>query len=70
MKAIRKVLEESGETNGSCSVREVQSWAQATNILKDPYEAALATVVPSASDDPEVIVDVLSALETQFVPKM
>ena len=70
MKAIRKVLEESGETNGSCSVREVQSWAQATNILKDPYEAALATVVPSASDDPEVIVDVLSALETQFVPKI
>lgn len=70
MHSIRKVLNENGETNGSCSVRELQSWAQATDILGDPYEAAMATIVPSASDDPEVIQEVLRSLETQFAPRV
>ena len=70
MHAIRKVLNDNGETNGSCSVRELQSWAQATDILGDPYEAALATIIPSASDDPEVIEEVLRSLETQFARKL
>ena len=70
MHRIRKVLNDSGETNGACSVREIQSWAQATDILKDPYQAAMATIVPSASDDPEVIVEVIQQVETEFSPKL
>lgn len=69
MHSIRKELEENGETNGVCSVREVQSWAQACGILSDPYEAAMATIIPSASDDPEVVEACISALNSQFTPK-
>ncbi len=69
MHSVRKVLEDNGETNGVCSVREIQSWAQATAILKDPYQAAFSTIVPSASDDPEVIAGVIAALHSQFLPQ-
>jgi len=70
MEGIRRVMEENGETNGSCSVRELQSWCQATEILGDPYEAALSTIVPSATDDPEIQKEVIEALETQFAKRM
>ena len=70
MHGIRRVMDENGETNGSCSVRELQSWCQATEICKDPYEAAMSTIVPSATDDPEVIKDVIEALEKQFAKRM
>ena len=70
MEGIRKILEENGETNGSCSVRELQSWCQATEILGDPYEAALSTIVPSATDDPEITQEVIEALETQFTKRI
>ncbi|MBR0420246.1 MAG: hypothetical protein IJI66_13885 [Erysipelotrichaceae bacterium] len=69
MYAIRKVRNENGETNGACSVREVQSWAQATDILGDPYEAAMNTIVPSAYRDEELFPAIKEALETQFSPK-
>ena len=70
MEGIRKIMEENGETNGSCSVRELQSWCQATEILGDPYEAALSTIVPSATDDPEITQEVIEALETQFTKRI
>ena len=70
MHRIRKVLNDCGETNGACSVREIQSWAQATDILSDPYQAAMATIVPSASDDEEVITEVIQQVETEFSPKL
>lgn len=69
MYAIRRVRSENGETNGACSVREVQSWAQATDILGDPYEAAMNTIVPSAYKDEELFPAIKEALETQFSPK-
>lgn len=69
MNAIRKVRLENGETDGACSVREVQSWAQATEILQDPYEAALSTIVPSATHDEELVPEIMAQLETQFAPK-
>lgn len=69
MYAIRRVREENGETDGACSVREVQSWAAATDILKDPYEAALSTIIPSAYRDEELRPDIIAALETQFSPR-
>ena len=69
MKGIRKVLEETGTNDGSCGVREIVSWAQGTKILKDPYRAAMHTIVPSATEDDEVLMEVVAALENFFVKK-
>ena len=66
MDRVRKLLVDSGETNGACSVREIQAWAQATDILGDPHEAGMATIVPSASNDPEVLIEVKQLMETEF----
>ena len=69
MKGIRKVLEETGTNDGSCGVREIVAWAQGTKILKDPYRAAMHTIVPSATEDDEVLTEVVAALENFFVKK-
>ena len=69
MHAVREILEKAGETNGVCSVREVQAWAQAEAILNDPFRAAMSTIVPSASDDPEVVQEVIACLQGFFAPK-
>ena len=70
MNAIRRVLADNGDFSGSCSVRELQSWCQTTAIINDPYEAALQTIVPSATNDPEVGKEVVEALETQFAKRI
>lgn len=67
MHSIRKVLNETGATDGSCGQRELIAWAMATKILGDPYEAAMQTIVPSATDDQEITPDVIGALRTQFL---
>lgn len=69
MKGIRKVLEETGTNDGSCGVREIVAWAQGTKILADPYRAAMHTIVPSATEDDEVLSEVVAALENFFVKK-
>ncbi|MBQ6148536.1 MAG: AAA family ATPase [Oscillospiraceae bacterium] len=69
MKGIRKVLNETGTTDGSCGVREIVAWAQATKILNDPYRAAMHTIIPSATEDDEVLAEVIAALENFFVKK-
>jgi len=69
MHAVREILEKAGETNGVCSVREVQAWAQAEAILNDPFRSAMSTIVPSASDDPEVVQEVIACLQGFFAPK-
>ena len=69
MKGIRKVLNETGTTDGSCGVREIVAWAQATKILGDPYRAAQHTILPSSTDDDEVLTEVIGAFENFFVKK-
>ena len=69
MKGIRKVLNDTGTTDGSCGVREIVAWAQAAKILGDPYRAAMHTIVPSATEDDEVLSEVVAALENFFVKK-
>ncbi len=69
MKAIRKVLNETGTTDGSCGVREVIAWAAATKILGDPYRAAMHTIIPSATDDDEVLAEIVGAFENFFIKK-
>ncbi len=69
MKAIRKVLSETGTTDGSCGVREVIAWASAAKILSAPYRAAMHTLIPSATDDDEVLAEVVGAFENFFIKK-
>ncbi len=69
MRGIRKVLNETGTNDGSCGVREIVAWAQGTKILNDPYRAAMHTIVPSATEDDEVLAEVVGALENFFVKK-
>jgi len=55
-------------TDGSCGMREFKSWVLSTMITKDPYESALATVIASASADPDNRADLISTcLEKQYV---
>lgn len=55
-------------TDGSCGMRELKSWVLSTMITKDPYESALATVIASASADPDNRADLVSTcLEKQYV---
>ena len=62
-KAIRKVLNETGSTDGSCGVREIIAWAKACKIWNNPYRSAMATIIPSSTDDEDVIPEVITALE-------
>ena len=41
----------------------------ATKILKDPYRAAMHTIIPSATDDDEVLAEVIGAFENFFIKK-
>lgn len=70
MRAIRKVLNENGTSDGSCGLREIVAWAQATVVLgyDNIYEAAEATIIPSATDDSDVRAAVEEAVATQFAP--
>ena len=54
-------------TDGSCGMRELKAWVLSAMITKDPYESALATVISSASADPENREDLKSTcLEKQY----
>lgn len=66
MHGIRKKLEETGANDGVCGLRELLDWASATKILEDPYEAALNTIIPKATSDPDVQPELVICLETQF----
>jgi MoxR-like ATPase len=68
---VRDIAERCRETmitDGSCGMREFKSWVLSTMITKDPYESALATIISSASADPDNRSDLVSTcLEKQYV---
>lgn len=70
MRSIKTVLETCEGQSGACSPRSVYAWARKTRNCKDPYFAALGTIVGLSTQDPEVRIDVLHALETQFTPSV
>lgn len=51
---IKEDLKKNYITDGSCGVREVIDWVQATVILGDPIEAADCTIIPKATMDAEM----------------
>lgn len=66
MARIKEVLEDEGEINGICSVREITNWASITKLMSDPYDAAIMTIINSASRNAEVQEKLITALETEF----
>ena len=68
---VRDIAERCRETmitDGSCGMREFKSWVLSTLITTDPYESALATIISSASADPDNRSDLVSTcLEKQYV---
>jgi len=68
MHQIKRELMESKGDSGSCSTRGLIAWARKTKNCGDPYAAAIKTIVGLSSQDPEIVVNLKSALETQFSP--
>ena len=66
MHGIQKVLLETRGDAGSCSPKEVFKWAVKTKITGQAYESAISTIIGIASQDPEIQVELLGVLETQF----
>ncbi len=70
MKGIQKTLLEARGDSGSCSPRGLIAWARKTKNCGDPYAAGLKTIVGLATQDPEIRIQLISALETQFAPAL
>lgn len=68
MHAMRRVLLESKGDYGACSPRALFAWARKTKNCGDTYLAGVKTIVNLSSQDPEIRVELLHALETEFVP--
>lgn len=75
---VRKVLEEAGETNGVCSWRELESWAEMLVRNKEirrkistvpeltPYQAALKSLVSHATEDKDLQAELKAVIANTF----
>lgn len=70
MHAIQRVLLETKGDYGSCSPRGLIAWARKTKNCGDAYLAGIKTIVGLATQDPEIRVELVHALETEFAPKI
>ena len=70
MHAIQRVLLETKGDYGACSPRGLIAWARKTKNTGDVYTAGTKTIVGLATQDPEIRVEVLHALETEFAPSI
>ena len=68
MHAMQRVLLESKGDYGACSPRALFAWARKTKNCGDAYLSGVKTIVNLSSQDPEIKVELLHALETEFVP--
>jgi len=68
MHAIQRVLLETKGDYGSCSPRGLIAWARKTKNCGDAYIAGCKTIVGLATQEPEIRVELLHALETEFAP--
>ena len=67
---IRQRCHETMIQDGSCGIRELIAWVQSAMILGSPYQAALYTVISSASADPENRQELIdSCLEPVFAKR-
>lgn len=62
--AIAQHCRETMITDGSCGIRELIAWVQSFMITSDPYEAALYTVISSATADPENMEEIINTCLT------
>ena len=70
MHAIQRVLLETKGDYGSCSPRGLIAWARKTKNCGDAYLAGCKTIVGLATQEPEIRVELLHALETEFAPNI
>ena len=68
MHAIQRELLETKGDYGSCSPRGLIAWARKTKNCGDAYKAGCKTIVGLATQDPEIRIELLHALETEFAP--
>lgn len=69
MHSVNKVLEEGGYSDGCCSYRELENWAQMAMMFGGIYDAAIITIVNSATSDLDGRAEVSEAVLTQFDEK-
>ena len=67
-RAADSILSENGVSDGDTGVRQLIHWASLTRVTGDPYLAGMNTLIPGATADAEVRVDLIQALESQFSP--
>lgn len=66
MHSVNKVLEEGGYSDGCCSYRELENWAQMAKMFGNIKDAATITIVNSATSDVDGRSEVGEAILTQF----
>jgi len=70
MYAIQRELLETKGDYGSCSPRGLIAWARKTKNCGDAYKAGCKTIVGLSTQDPEIRIELLHALETEFAPSV
>lgn len=58
---IHTLCQERMIEDGSCGVRELIDWVQTYMVLSSVYDAAMVTVIPSATADPESQQEIINA---------
>ncbi len=67
-RSVDSILNENGVSDGDTGVRQLIHWASLIRVTGEPYLAAMNTLIPGATADPEVRIDLINALESQFSP--
>ncbi len=66
MNSMCDVLRSSGEENYSCGTREICNWVTWYQILGDPVDSAMDTIVPLATQNEELIDQLKTCVLTEF----
>lgn len=63
---MRKVLQNSGETQGVCSYRELVAWVNCAEVFGNVHKAAQKTIIPTATFDPDLQVELEGVVGKYF----
>ena len=57
---MRETLKEAGDNSGEVGLRSIIDWVTTTQISGNVYQAAMSTIIPSASTDPDMRAQLVS----------
>ena len=60
------ILKDSGDSNYSCGMREMCAWVTWGQILGDYVEAAFDTIIPLATQNDDIVDELMVCVQSQF----